>query len=333
MKALAASLRKLEPRWPFFALLYGGLVMVHVIDLHMYLRGSPDFRRWHAWHNLIIHGAGPYPDQYRPLSYWLAELVYRIWLNVPWAGAKTAYELSTTFEYSHLLVRFLFLLLSLFLLHLYLRRWFASPACAAAVIFMAAVLPLTVIRCSICVTDPFNLLVFVVGYWLIRDGKGAWLPLLVFIGMINRETAGMLFFAYVFVSVGKPAREWLPTAGYTLVAAAAAYFGIRAYYGQHVNWAPTSPAHYFASNFLDWRTWELILLLVGAWAFWAFVGLRSKPVFLRRCLLMLLLLFAGHASSGYIREVRYWLPALPVLLPLAMWSVWGPERQGIGNRE
>ena len=309
------------PRWPFFVLLYAGLVAAHLIDLHMYVRGSPDFARWHPWHDDIVHGRGFYPDQYRPLTYWLAELVYRAWLHVHWPHPVT------TFEYSHLLVRFLFLLPSFFLLHLYLRRWFRSSACAAGVIFIAAVLPLAIIRSSICVTDPLNFLVFVIGFWLIRDGRDGWLPPLVFVGMFNREVAALLFITHVFVNWGRPWREWLPTSAAILAAAAAAYFGIRAFYGPRRNWAPTSPAHYFATNFLDWRTWEMVILFVGAWIFWAFCGLKSKPLFLRRCLLMLPLFFLAHAMSGYIREVRYWLPIFPVILPLAMWSIWGPEEE------
>lgn len=322
MRGLLSSLRKLEPRWPFFALLYAGLVAVHLIDLHMYLRGSPDFRRWHPWHDDIIHGRGFYPDQYRPLTYWLAELVYRVWLHLGWPHPVT------TFEYSHLFVRFLFLLPAFLLLHLYLRRWFSSPACAAGTIFVAAVLPLTIIRCSTCVTDPLNFLVFVAGFWLIRDGKAALLPPLVFIGMLNREVAGLLLVAYVLVNWGRPVREWAPTALAMLGAAAAAWFGLRASYGPRKNWAPTWPGHYFGANFLEWQTWELILLFLGAWVFWAFARLRSKPVFLRRCLAMLPLYFAAHAVSGYIREVRYWLPLFPVILPLAMWSIWEPDAEG-----
>ena len=325
MRAFAASLRKLEPRWPFFTLLYAGLVWAHCLDLHWYVRRSSDFARWYNWHNDIIHGHALYPDQYRPLTYWLAELVYRIRLHLPWVHADTPFKLGVEFEVSHLIVRFVFMFAALFLLHLFLRRWFSSPASAAGVIFVAAVLPLTIFRCSICVTDPLNFLVFVIGYWLIRDGKGLWLAPLLLIGMLNRETAGMLILAYVFVNFGRSWRTWVPTAVVVLAAAAAGYFGIRVYYGHRDQWAEWTVVDYLRYNFLNIETWEMIGLFLGAWVLYAFTSIRSKPVFLRRCLLMLPFFFAGHALSGFTREVRYWLPMLPILLPLAIWSIWGPE--------
>jgi hypothetical protein len=327
MRGVTAALRKLEPRWQFLLLLYAGLVWAHCLDLHWYVRRSSDFARWHIWHDNIIHARADYPDQYRPLTYWIAEIVYRVRLSFPWTQADTAYQTGVQFELAHLFVRFVFLLCALFLLHLFLRKWFSSPASAAGVIFIIAVLPLTVFRCSICVTDPLNLLVFVIGYWLIRDNKSAWLPAVVFVGMLNRETAGLLLLVHVFVNIGRPWHEWIPTAIAITASAAAAYFGLRVFYGHREPWAGSTMMDYLRVNFLEWHTWQMIGRFVGAWVLVAFKLLRSKPLFLRRCLWMFPFFFAGHAISGYIREVRYWLPLMPILLALALWSVWGPEER------
>lgn len=325
MKKLIRQLTDIDPAWKFLLLLYTGLVLVHVIDLHMYLMGSLDTKSWHSWHNGIVHGHGFYPDQYRPLTYWLAELVYRGLIIFHLCQSNLA------FEYSHLLVRFVFMFLSLFLLHLFLRKWFPSSACTVASVFVASVLPLSVIRCSTCVTDPLNLLIFIVGYWLIRDDKPFWLIPVLLIGMMNRETTGLLVVAYVLVNIGRSWRRWIPIATLLVITVVIVYLGIRILYGPRHNWAPTSAFYYFQTNFL-WTTWEMIILFIGPWLFWAFGNLKSKPVFLRRCLFMLLFLFIGHSTSGHIREVRYWLPVFPIILPLAMWSIWSPSRSNMNNK-
>lgn len=320
MSRFFTALRNLESKWQFFVLLYAGLALTHVVDLHEFVRRSQDFKRWHHWHDLILQGRAYYPDQYRPLTNWIVEGVYRVWLSGHWLHRVT------TFEYSNLLVRFVFILIAFFLLHLFLRRWFSSPACAAAVIFVAAVLPLTVIRCSTCITDPLNFLIFIIGYWLIRDDKRWWLPPLLMVGMLNREVSALLIIVYVSMNYDLPFRKWFPAACAMVASVLIAYFGVRLYYGPRPAWAPTSASFYFRDNFLEWRTWQAVFTFLGAWVFWFWKGLKSKPLFLRRCLWMLPIYFIGHATNAYLREVRFWLPMLPILIPLAMWSIWGPEK-------
>ena len=110
--------------------------------LHYQLIDLPNYQQQVNWHFDIVTGKGPYPDQYRLLSYFVA---YGIMiLGVPFAMA-------------HVLVRFVFTATSLFVFHRYLSGWVRPPWALLGLFMLAAVLPLSFLFYFMQPTDPLNM--------------------------------------------------------------------------------------------------------------------------------------------------------------------------------
>jgi hypothetical protein len=83
------------------------------------------------------------------------------------------------------------------------------------------------------------------------------------------------------------------------------------------------------------------VLNVSLWGGW--LGWRRRPQFLRRMALMIPVFLVPHLMEGTVREVRYYLPILAILVPLAIFylleitreepvSVTEPEREAASMR-
>ena len=53
----------------------------------------------------------------------------------------------------------------------------------------------------------------------------------------------------------------------------------------------------------------------------AFLNFRQMPVFLKRASLIVPVFILIHLSVGYVREVRYFLPLIPIYLPMALMNL------------
>jgi hypothetical protein len=256
------------------------------------------------WHTQIIEGHGPYPDQYRVLTYLLAQGL--IVAGVP-------------FSIAHALLRFVFTTASLYLFHQYLRAWVRPSLALLGFFMLAAALPLTFLYYFMQPTDPLNMVVYFLAFRALLAGRDAWLIPLVAVGMVNRETAALLPLLHACVRWGRsPLSRWLPQCLIAAAVAAAIYVGLRLTYGFAPPYAENSPAGYWAANFSDPGTWIQLLgffnlaLWVG-WQEW-----RDAPAFLNRAAWFVPAFVLIHFSVGYVREVRYFLPLLPIVVPLTL---------------
>ena len=259
------------------------------------------------WHMQILTNQGPYPDQYRILTYYLAH--WLMLLKVPFARA-------------HEWLRFLFTTASLYLFYRYLTHWFRPVIALFGVFIMAAALPLTFLFYFMQATDPLNTLIFFIAFWAFREGHDNWIIPIVVVGMFNRETAILIPLLYACVRFGQvPLRYWFPRFAIASAIAVLIYVGLRVVFGIKEPYASTSLLHYWKINLLDWKTWIQLLgffnvMLWAAWRNW-----RHRPLFLRRAALILPLFFVIHFSVGYMREVRYFLPLLPILVPFTLFAL------------
>ncbi len=255
-------------------------------------------------HNLAIRGKVRPPLRYRPLSFWITEMACRA------TGAP--------YLYTDLYLRLLFLFLSALALDGYLRKWLGRTPAALGVVVFFALMPAVYWRGYHKLYDFTNLLVFVVGYWLIRERKDGWLVPLLAVGMLNRETAVMLVAVYFFVRWGElPLRKLLLRTVLLGLLCAGIYVGLRVAYG-YQGWF-----HWYEllENPFDLQTYLYLFLFLNAFWVLAFLDWRSKPRFLRRAMLMVPIFFAIHFVVGYVREVRLFLPLLPLFLPLGLLSL------------
>lgn len=261
-----------------------------------------------GWHRDMITGCAPAPNQYRPLTPWLAE------------GVRLALPGQDLFL-SYMLLRGIVTGLALFAFDRYLRLWFAPSAAAAGALALAAMIPFTYYR-VVQESDPINLLVFTLGFWTVAERRDPQLIPLMLIGTLNREATAMIPAIYLLARWRvDPVRKVLLWTALLAAVWAAVYFGLigiynwRQYYCEKVMW-PRNVASAFP-------TLQVVLVYGAMWAL-AALGARQGPTMLRRALWLVPPYVALHYVVAMVNEVRLFLPLAPIIIPLS-WFVLFPE--------
>lgn len=270
------------------------------------------------WHLDMILGRAPAPNQYRPLTPWLAQVVI---YALPSHNLFTAY----------MLVRSVVTGVTLYLFHRYMRVWFSPGAAAAGALCLAAILPFTYLH-VVQESDPINLLAFVLAFWALARGRDLLLLPLVLVGTLNRETTAMIPAVYLFARLGRrPIAEVAWKTAALAAAWAAIYlsmvwvlYGRREYYCDVVMWR---------LNVESWAPTAQVLLLFGVMWVLAFAAARRGPLLLRRTLWLLPPFVILHYVVAMVREVRLFLPFAPVVIPLAWWVLLPETRLKGGENE
>lgn len=265
-------------------------------------------RQWLDWqaqeHVRMLAGTFYSPDQYRILTFLLADGLVRLGLPI---------------HSAHEVWRVIFTSASLFVLYRFARGWFSPMLSLTAMFMLATALPLTYVYYMMQVADPLNMLVFFLAFWAMRDGRDGWLIPLVCIGMFNRESPLAIPVFYAALRWGSPWRHWVPVLGVTALLAVSIYIGLRIAYGPKELWAyANDPLEHLRVNFTDWRAYVDLLgvLNIALWGGW--VGWRRRPEFLRRMTLVVPLFLVPYLLFGTLREARYYLPVLCLLIPMAL---------------
>ncbi|NUQ00801.1 MAG: hypothetical protein HUU35_13205 [Armatimonadetes bacterium] len=263
-------------------------------------------------HEAVVEGTADYPHQFRPLVPFVCEAAFRAGLPL-----RVAY----------LLQRLVCWFLALLLLHQYLRAWLREELCLAGGLFLAAMLPFSVIATGFQPTDPLNLLLYVLAYRLLLARQDGWLLLLVAVGMFNRETIALvaLLAAAVRLDEWRTPRYWALVMGLTAVAAAV-YLGLHAWYGPRDSFTTlVTPRENIPANLTRFGSLRAVVVYGVLW--WlALSGLREQPAFLRRSVILVPVFLVVHLAVGLLGETRYFLPLAPTILPLALRRLLGePE--------
>ncbi len=252
-------------------------------------------------HMSVIAGTYVAPVQYRILTYALAEGLVRLGLPI---------------HSAHEVWRVIFTTLSLFVFYKFLRRWFSPMLSLVGMFMLAAIIPLTYVYYMMGVTDPANMLVFFLAFWAMRERRDVWLIPLVGIGMLNRETPILLPLFYAAVRFGQPLRQWLPLFLITSGLAVGVYLGLR------VAYRPVCCDYGILEaiwvNLTDWRAYldGIVVFNIGLWGAW--IGWRRRPEFLRRLSLMVPVFIVPYLVQGTMRESRYYLPVLAIVIPMVL---------------
>jgi hypothetical protein len=254
-------------------------------------------------HTRVIAGTFASPDQYRILAYLLAETLVRLGLPI---------------HSAHEVWRVIFTSTSLYVFYRYLRGWFTPLVAVLGTFMLAAAIPLTYVYYMMQVTDPLNMLVFFLAFWVMREGKDPWLIPLVGVGMLNRESPVLIPVFYLAVRWRRPWQTWLPVLVASSALAVMVYFGLRLDYGPRPPCCSTDPIEHLLVNFTDWRAYldSISVLNIAVWAGW--LGWRRRPEFLRRLALIVPLFLLPYLMFGTVREARYYLPVLAILIPMAL---------------
>jgi len=266
------------------------------------------------WHVDMITGSAPAPNQYRPLTPWLAE------------GLRLALPGHDLFL-SYMLLRGIVTGLALFAFDRYMRVWFAPAAAAAGALALAAIIPFTYYR-VVQESDPLNLLVITLAFLALARGRDLWLLPLVFVGTLNRETTAMIPALYLLAKWGQePPRRLAWRTALLAASWAAVYFGLvalytwRAYYCDKIMW-PRNAASLFP-------TIQIIMVYGALWVL-AALGAREGPPMLRRAIWLVPPYIGLHYMVAMVNEVRLFLPLAPIIIPLS-WFVLFPEARLTGE--
>jgi hypothetical protein len=263
-----------------------------------------DIRTLPSWHLDMLAGAAPAPNQYRPLTPWLAELLRQ---------ALPGHDLIA----SYVLLRAAITGATLIVFDRYMRVWYEGAAAIAGTLALATLLPLTYLP-VVQESDPLNLLAFVYVFLaLARRYDAALLPL-VLVGTLNRETVALVPALYAIVRwrdvritrlvmvAGLLGATWVVVYGCLV-----GWYGLRGYYCDVVM---------LRHNVSSWMPTMEVLLLYGPLWLLAAVAAPTAPIVLRRSVLLLPPYLALHYLVASVDEPRLFLPFAPVVIPLA-WRV------------
>ncbi len=300
----------------WLALLYLGLgvasalLWARIMSYERLLPGQPP--RLFTWHEDMISGSAPAPNQYRILTPWLANLILPFIPNGSLLGA-------------YFLIRALCIGLSLFVFDRYMRTWFSPGAAAAGALCLAAVIPFGYYP-MVQESDPLNLVVFVAAFLALARGRDFWLFPLVLVGTLNRETTAMIPAVYLLARWREkpPVTVAVRTA---LLAAcwAAVYGGLLLHYGRRGYY--TEP-FMLRTNLDSWLPTAFVVLMFGVMWVLPWVALKHEPpTLLRRTAWLAPLFVLLQYLVGVVAEVRLFLPLAPIVIPLSWWVLFPEARQ------
>jgi hypothetical protein len=287
-----------------------GLLWARILSWAPMAPGQPP--RLYSWHAEMISGQALSPNQYRPLTPWMAEVLAPL---MPRGDVFTAY----------FVIRSLAVALTLMVFDRYLRRWFSNGAAAAGALCLAAVIPFTYFR-VVQESDTINLLIFVAAFWALAYERDALLLPLVAVGTLNRETTLMIPAVYFLARWGWERRRQLAVRTLTLAGAwALIYGGVHLRYGHRPPYADLAQVR--AENFGSWLPTLFAVAFLGAlWVLPFFVWKKAPPL-LRRSLWLVPPFVALHYVVGVVQEARLFLPLTPILIPLSWWALFPEARQ------
>jgi hypothetical protein len=258
-------------------------------------------------HRAIMNGTARTPDRYRWLSATIVEGPTRILAAVmPW---DRAYDRVSFVFY---LAAITGMLWSLFA---YLRKWFPEEAALVASLMAACTIRITMRQHDYAPYSYLEPTLVALALLAILNRRHGWFGALVAVAAFNRETAIFLVLLYLVTSERTPA-DWMRTAGYAAIWGCC--YGLVRVVGGDAD-------RYWTTD-LVWRT-NLsqpqlaafnIMLLLGAFWWFAALGWRYAPAFVRRTALIVPPYLVTVAVWGIWWEVRLLMPLYPVLFALAL---------------
>ena len=275
-------------------------------------------------HTLLLHFGYTNNEQSRLLQFLIPELFRNLFsLSIPDA---------------YILQRWLFVFLAFVCFHMYLRKWFGTPASFAGVLFLAAIMPLTSLD-DLQESSPLLLLTFLIGLWAIRDDNILVLLLASFVGGLNNETMLMIPVVYFFYhfKAARPRELAILVRNTILISLPLVLtvgpirFLTRDRPVLEDAWhLPDNLQGIFdkhALNFLhlyDDKYWYVFFIFGAFWVY-AIISYRRQPRFLQRAFLMVPFFVGAHLITGIISEVRQMLPLSGVLIPMGLFAVFPTE--------
>lgn len=274
------------------------------------------------WHNTIAAGELGGSNQFRLMSFWLAEFFHK--------------SLNLQVFLAYISIRFLFTFFTLSLFHFFLLKWFSHERAFLSVTILSAITPVTYLS-FLQESDPLLIFFFLVGLWLIREKKLLPLAFLIALATFAKETIVFLIPFYLIFNWQK--KNWLKiileAALLGIVWLVMFYITRNAFFdGQ--NSALWQLPHNIAtlSRVLSYNPLInlhiLFLPLFGV--FWAlpFFHLKKKPYFFRKAAPYIVVYIILHFLFGWPEESRIMLPLAFLVIPSGLMTLFhylGPKEE------
>jgi len=276
---------------------------------------------WEQWHEQIKEGVrmsgGVEGDsnQFRLMSFWLAE------------GTSKIFDQSIPSAY--LIDRFIFTFLMFCLFHLFLLKWFKHKGAFLGTTILAAITPITYLP-FIQESDYILQFLFLIGLFLIREKKYAWLALLVFVATFAKETIVFLIPFYFFVNWAKQKKfnNIVQTISLFFIWGGAFYITRNLFYEGGENsplWQLPYNIIALKEYFVNYSPFMNIALsyipLFGIFWVLSFWDLKIKPHFFKAAALFIVVFMILHFLMGWPEETRIILPLAFLVIPSSMLSI------------
>lgn len=285
-------------------------------------------------HAQILRGTGDAPWGYRIAVPFTAEALRRaqggqaLPEKLPKPKTPASKALSDPLERGYLLLRFLFTAGLFVAFHGWLARFGTATEAFAGTAFLAALHGPSYAHYWFQPASSLDLMLWVAAALALHHRRDPWVPALLLVGAVNRETS--VFLVALYAVMRFETLSWGALAarcGGLLAIWAAVQGAIRAWIGP-LGWAGrgATPADYLADNLShpDWLLYAAAFFGV----LWVVPGLvwRRLPTELKGLVLVLVPYVALQFLFGRVREVRLFLPLAIALVPAALIWLRPPER-------
>jgi len=289
---------------------------------------APTVVKRFALHTAIIDREAPYQFRYRILIPTAAEVLAQTLHRVAFHGQPpSGWPYSRrAFQAAYILLNGIAIAAFLLFLHLLICEWWEAIYGLFGMALAAVIMVLTFRDHYFHPWSFWEAALFAAGMWMIRREHYWVLSLFAVGGAFIRETTVFLPLAFVFYAVPKPF-SWAESKGRTMRFALTSLLLWLAAYGivhATVGYKPTTFTIDMAvegnlSNF----HYVLILNLLVLGPVWllAIRGLFRSHRLIQRFALALIPYLLLLGAIGFWWEIRYWLTALPVLIPAVVFGL------------
>ncbi|MFT5683200.1 MAG: hypothetical protein ACI8RZ_004129 [Myxococcota bacterium] len=220
-------------------------------------------------------------------------------------------------EYGYLSLRWVMTAALLLLFHRYCRRFLSVQWALTATLLLVALHAPAFMHYWFQPASPLDLLLWLMATMITLRGRNDWLPLIVFLGALNRETAVFIIAIHGILRLGhEPLPKLLLRCAGLGAIWAAVFVGLRQIITPQLWSTEKTVWEMFVRN-LDVEWFFYALSFVGMWGLLPLLGWKKVPDVLKRLTLVMIPYVVLLMLFGRIREVRLLLPLTIPLIPAA----------------
>lgn len=273
---------------------------------------------WDVWHQQIADGADGTSNQFRLLSFWVAEGISKA-MDQPIFSA-------------YLISRFIFTWLTFCAFHLFLLKWFDSLRTFLSVTLLAAITPISYLP-FLQESDVIVLPFFLLAFWFIREKKIWPLAITIALGVFAKETIVLVIPFYLFYRWRRERamKTIVETVVLVMIWGVVFYITRNLFFdgsNSHLWQLPKNFAR-LGDTLLQNPLTNIYLFFIPVFGLlWAlpFVGLKKKPLYFRRAAPFIVLYIMFSFVLGWPHETRIILPLAFVVIPASVMTLFEYKR-------